>query len=136
VLDPFGGTMSTLAAARALELRGVGFEPYPRWSVIERTISEGTGFTPPPQRLIPEIERAVDLLLDLARRLSGGETIEALLARQKLRKADRALLLRLAGDHDHGSEARAATRSVAGPTQLGLFDRGADRKRTRDQRPG
>jgi hypothetical protein len=136
VLDPFGGTMSTLAAARALGSRGVGFEPYPRWSVIERTIAEGTGYVPPPPRLIPETERAVDLLLELAERLSGGEPIEALLARQKLRKADRALLLRLAGDRGHGAGARGATRNRAAPRQPGLFDRDADRARARDQRRG
>ncbi|MBN2492644.1 MAG: site-specific DNA-methyltransferase [Planctomycetes bacterium] len=97
VLDPFGGTMSTLAAARALGLRGIGFEPFPRWSVIEACLAEGARFRPPPVQLIPELERGVAVLLELVRELGDGGTIEEVLARRRMRRDDRELVLRLAG---------------------------------------
>jgi len=98
VLDPFGGIMSTLAAARALGLEGIGYDPYPRWSVIEECIEEGRTFKAPETRLIPEMELGVDLLLRLVRNLTDGEPLDTVLRRQKLPRRDRDLLLRLAAD--------------------------------------
>jgi len=96
VLDPFGGTMATLAAARALGLTGIGFELYPRWSVIEDCIAEGEQFAPDPVRLIPHMERGVSLLLELVNRVAGDEPLESLLRRHRIGKRDREFLLRLA----------------------------------------
>jgi site-specific DNA-methyltransferase (adenine-specific) len=107
-LDPFGGTMATLAAAHALGLEGIGFERYPRWSVIEDCIAEGERFTPPPVRLIPEMERGVELLLELLKRLAGDEPLESLIRRHRINKRDRELLLRLAA-------AGGASDSIAPP---------------------
>lgn len=106
VLDPFGGTMSTLAAARALGLRGIGFDPYPRWRVIEEVIAEGAHFTPPAQQLIPELERSVSLLMGVVRGgRSDAEFLETL-ERLRLRRPDRELLVRLAAQYGRADRAR------------------------------
>ncbi len=98
VLDPFGGIMSTLAAARALGARGIGFEPYPRWAVIEACIEEGNTFRPPTAHLIPEMERGVEVLLNLVRDLSDGEALDSVVGRHRLARIDSELVLRLVAD--------------------------------------
>ena len=118
VLDPFGGTMSTLAAAHAMGLRGIGFEPFPRWRVIESVIEEGATFSPPVAHLIPELERSVSLLFDLLRESCHDASIESLLSRARLRKRDRELLTRMAAQFGRAPEARAARADQTLP----LFD--------------
>ena len=69
VLDPFAGTCSTLAAARSLGLRGIGYDPYPPLAVIRRKMEEPVLVEPEP--VLPELEKGVAALFSLLARLQG-----------------------------------------------------------------
>ncbi|MHA1143398.1 MAG: DNA-methyltransferase [Candidatus Helarchaeota archaeon] len=62
VLDPFGGTCTTLAACVYLKLEGVAYEQYPRIEVIKKRILEGKSFKPMEFPLIPHLELSVRML--------------------------------------------------------------------------
>jgi len=65
VLDPFGGTCSTLAACLKLNVKGYAYEKYPRTEVIKSRILEGKDFSEETENLIPHLEMAITLLGDL-----------------------------------------------------------------------
>ncbi|MFX0152232.1 MAG: DNA-methyltransferase [Candidatus Hodarchaeota archaeon] len=69
VLDPFAGTGTTLAAAHVLNKVGIGYEKFPRKSVIKSKILEST-FQPSPITLIPHLELSADLLTSFSRDLN------------------------------------------------------------------
>jgi site-specific DNA-methyltransferase (adenine-specific) len=58
VLDPFGGTCSTLAAAHYLKIKGIAYEKYPIVDVIKNNILNSQ-FNPQKQILIPDMEKAI-----------------------------------------------------------------------------
>ena len=62
VLDPFGGTCSTLAACLKLDVKGYAYEKYPRAEVIKSRISEGKNFQESEENLIPHLELSLKLL--------------------------------------------------------------------------
>jgi len=62
VLDPFGGTCSTLAACLKLGVKGYAYEKYPRVEVIKSRISEGKDFYESEENLIPHLELSLKLL--------------------------------------------------------------------------
>jgi len=72
VLDPFGGTCSTLAASLKLGLRGYAYEKYPRLEVIKSRILEGEDYYESEENLIPHLELSLKLLYEL---LSDTSTI-------------------------------------------------------------
>lgn len=65
VLDPFGGTCTTLAACLYLGLSGVAYERYPRIEIIKNRILEGKSFQPLELPLIPHLELALHELTAL-----------------------------------------------------------------------
>ena len=65
VLDPFGGTCSTLAACLKLDVRGYAYEKYPRVEVIKSRILEGKEYHECDENLIPHLELSLKLLNDL-----------------------------------------------------------------------
>jgi len=65
VLDPFGGTCSTLAACLKLGVKGYAYEKYPRVEVIKSRISEGKDFQESEENLIPHLELSLKLLNDI-----------------------------------------------------------------------
>ncbi|MHA1320890.1 MAG: hypothetical protein ACTSQ1_13935, partial [Promethearchaeota archaeon] len=65
VLDPFGGTCSTLAACLKLGVKGYAYEKYPRVEVIKSRILEGKNFHEIEENLIPHLEFSLRLLNDL-----------------------------------------------------------------------
>ena len=65
ILDPFGGTCSTLAACLKLGVKGYAYEKYPRVEVIESRISEGKDFQESEENLIPHLELSLKLINDL-----------------------------------------------------------------------
>jgi len=65
VLDPFGGTCSTLAACLKLSVKGYAYEKYPRAEVIKSRILEGKDFQEIEENLIPHLELSLKLLNDL-----------------------------------------------------------------------
>jgi len=65
VLDPFGGTCSTLAACLKLGVKGYAYEKYPRVEVIKSRISEGKDFHESKENLMPHLELSLKLLNDL-----------------------------------------------------------------------
>jgi hypothetical protein len=65
VLDPFGGTCSTLAACLKLGVKGYAYEKYPRTEVIKSRILEGKDFSEERENLLPHLETALILLSDL-----------------------------------------------------------------------
>ncbi len=65
VLDPFGGTCSTLAACLKLGVKGYAYEKYPRVEVIKSRISEGKNFHESEENLIPHLELSLKLLNDM-----------------------------------------------------------------------
>ena len=65
VLDPFGGTCSTLAACMNLGVKGYAYEKYPRIEVIKSRILEGTNFQVKEENLIPHLELSLKLLNDI-----------------------------------------------------------------------
>ncbi|WP_455462834.1 DNA-methyltransferase [Candidatus Hodarchaeum mangrovi] len=64
ILDPFLGTGSTLAAARYLNKKGIGYEKYPRKDIIQNRILKEE-FRPEPPILIPHIVLTVQFLLNV-----------------------------------------------------------------------
>jgi site-specific DNA-methyltransferase (adenine-specific) len=65
VLDPFGGTCSTLAACLKLGIKGFAYEKFPRLDVIKSKILEGNDFYESEENLIPHLELSVKLLNDM-----------------------------------------------------------------------
>lgn len=65
VLDPFGGTGSTLAACLKLSVKGYAYEKYPRVEVIKSRILEGKDFNEGSENLLPHLEMAIKLLAEL-----------------------------------------------------------------------
>ncbi len=65
VLDPFGGTCSTLAACLKLGVKGYAYEKYPRIKVIESRILEGKEYQESTESLIPHLELSIKLLVEL-----------------------------------------------------------------------
>ena len=70
VLDPFGGTCSTLAACLKLSIKGYAYEKYPRVKVIQSRILEGKNYQESKEILIPHLELSVSLLGELLSNLS------------------------------------------------------------------
>jgi site-specific DNA-methyltransferase (adenine-specific) len=66
VLDPFGGTCSTLAACLKLGVKGYAYEKYPRTEVIKSRILEGNDYSESTENLIPHLELSIKLLNDLS----------------------------------------------------------------------
>ena len=65
VLDPFGGTCSTLAASLKLGIRGYAYEKYPRVEVIKSRILEGEDYYESEENLIPHLELSLKLLSEM-----------------------------------------------------------------------
>ncbi len=65
VLDPFGGTCSTLAACLKLGVKGYAYEKYPRVEVIKSRILEGKNLHEIEENLIPHLELSLKLLNDM-----------------------------------------------------------------------
>ena len=65
VLDPFGGTCSTLAACLKLGVKGYAYEKYPRINVIKSRILEGKEYQENKECLIPHLELSIKLLGEL-----------------------------------------------------------------------
>ena len=63
ILDPFGGTCSTLAAARLLGKKGIAYEKHPRRDVIEERIINSE-IVKQPVVLLPHYELTVRYLVD------------------------------------------------------------------------
>ena len=96
VLDPFAGTCSTLAAARSLGLRGIGYDPFPPMAVIRRKVGEP--FRPEPEPVLPDLEKGVEAFFLLLARLQGrGLQAEVRKAWERLPKDSRERLERLSG---------------------------------------
>ncbi|MFX1512715.1 MAG: DNA methyltransferase, partial [Promethearchaeota archaeon] len=62
VLDPFGGTCSTLAAAEYLGIEGTAYELFPRRKVIIERITSINTFIPQDDILIPHLEQTILVL--------------------------------------------------------------------------
>ena len=62
VLDPFGGTCSTLAACHKLDIEGIAYEKYPRVEVMKSRIMEGLDYEENKVNLIPHLDLSVSLL--------------------------------------------------------------------------
>ena len=65
VLDPFGGTCSTLGACLKLGIKGFAYENYPRIDVIKERITEGLMFKEENAILIPHLEMTIKYLVKL-----------------------------------------------------------------------
>ncbi|MHA2109473.1 MAG: DNA-methyltransferase [Candidatus Hodarchaeales archaeon] len=74
ILDPFAGTGSTLAAARILNIKGVGYEKFPRREVIQQRISEHQ-FFPPPVNLLPHLEQTIRKYVELSHTLTFADLL-------------------------------------------------------------
>jgi len=70
VLDPFGGTCSTLAACLKLGIVGIAYEMYPRIDIIKERIIEGMNFKEENTILIPHLELTVNYLVKLLSKFS------------------------------------------------------------------
>ncbi len=70
VLDPFGGTCTTLAACLKLGVKGYAYEKYPRIEVIKSRILEGKTFNEDNSSLIPHLELSTRVLSDLLSELN------------------------------------------------------------------
>ncbi|MFW9996558.1 MAG: DNA-methyltransferase [Candidatus Odinarchaeota archaeon] len=68
VLDPFGGTCSTLAATRLLGKKGYAYEKYPRRDAIKERILN-SDFVEKPAILIPHLELAITVLASLLQKV-------------------------------------------------------------------
>jgi len=88
ILDPFLGTGTTLAAAAYLELKGYGYEKYPRVDLIQETIILGKNFLPKTPILIPHykesIKTLIEFLLDSKYQISPPKSKKSLLKYQIL----------------------------------------------------
>lgn len=62
VLDPFGGTCSSLAACLSLGVKGFAYEKFPRVEVIRSRILEGNDFIESEENLLPHLELSLRLL--------------------------------------------------------------------------
>ncbi len=71
VLDPFGGTCSTLAAAEYLRIEGIAYELYPRRNVIMERITNVTNFIPQKDILIPHLELSLFNLTKILKKISN-----------------------------------------------------------------
>ena len=69
VLDPFGGTCSTLAACIKLGIKGYAYEKYPRIKVIESRILEGKDYQESEANLIPHLELSLNLICKMCSKL-------------------------------------------------------------------
>jgi site-specific DNA-methyltransferase (adenine-specific) len=69
VLDPFGGTCSTLAAAHYLNIKGYAYEKYPRINVIKNRILNSQ-FSPQNQILIPDMEKSIQSFNELFNKIA------------------------------------------------------------------
>ena len=69
VLDPFGGTGSTLAAAHYLKVKGIAYEKYPKIEVIKKRILNSQ-FIPQKQILIPDMEKAIQYFIELLNKVA------------------------------------------------------------------
>ncbi len=69
VLDPFGGTGSTLAAAHYLKVKGFAYEKYPKVEVIKKRILNSE-FSPQKQILIPDMEKAIQFFNELLNKVT------------------------------------------------------------------
>lgn len=78
-LDPFAGTGSTLAAARQLDIEGVGYEIHPRAEVIKATILTEIAPMRPP--LLPQLEKYASTVTELLEKMAEGQSLEK---RQKI----------------------------------------------------
>ncbi len=76
VLDPFAGTGSTLTAARILNIKGIGYEKFPRREVIRQRITEHQ-FFPQPVNLIPHLEQTIQKFGEISRSVSFDMLLEA-----------------------------------------------------------
>jgi len=65
ILDPFGGTCTTLSACLKLGVKGYAYEKYPRVDVIKSRILEGKNFRESEENLIPHLELSLNLINDL-----------------------------------------------------------------------
>lgn len=65
VLDPFGGTCTTLAACAKLSIKGYAYEKYPRIEVIKAKILEGLEFEEEKSNLIPHLELSIQKLSEM-----------------------------------------------------------------------
>ncbi|MHA1785615.1 MAG: DNA-methyltransferase [Candidatus Helarchaeota archaeon] len=65
VLDPFGGTCTTLAACLNLNIKGIAFEKYPRIEILKKRILEGKSFKEPKLNLLPHLELSITLLTNI-----------------------------------------------------------------------
>jgi site-specific DNA-methyltransferase (adenine-specific) len=65
VLDPFGGTCTTLSACLKLGVIGVAYEKYPRIEVIKSRILEGKNYKESELSLIPHLELSLRLLNEI-----------------------------------------------------------------------
>ena len=63
VLDPFGGTCTTLAACLRLKIDGIAYERYPRIKIIKNRILEGKEFNEENFSLIPHLETSIIFLI-------------------------------------------------------------------------
>ncbi len=70
VLDPFGGTCSTLAASLKLGIRGYAYEKYPRIEVIKSRILEGEDYYESEENLIPHLELSLKMLSEMYSKMS------------------------------------------------------------------
>ncbi|MHA1978109.1 MAG: DNA-methyltransferase [Candidatus Hodarchaeales archaeon] len=74
VLDPFAGTGSTLAAARILDIDGIGYEKFPRREVIRQRVTEHQ-FFPQPVNLIPHLEQTIQKFGELSNQVTFNELL-------------------------------------------------------------
>lgn len=74
VLDPFMGTGSTLAAARIIGAKGIGYEKYPRKEVIRERIMTHK-FNPQPVNLLPHMEQTIAKFASLSKFMTFEELV-------------------------------------------------------------
>lgn len=95
VLDPFLGTGVTLSVCRAQGLIGLGYEKFPRRSLIESVIS-----SPPPLHrepaLLPHYEKSIALLLGALTELAEPNEIQSWARRKRRSKVGKNSLAILA----------------------------------------
>lgn len=70
ILDPFGGTGSTLAASKLLGIQGIAYEKYPRKEVIRGRVGGDHGFVEEPPTLLPHLEATIELLSETLNKLN------------------------------------------------------------------